>query len=278
VKIKTIELSNIEQVNTHLLGYSSGWMFRGHSQASWSLESTLERELSSFGWNAEVAAELENISIQIFQSKAQHYITKDSLPTTKLGWLSLMQHHGCPTRLLDFTESPFVALFFAFEGMQMDLDKKCVVWAINFRELMQNSIDFLHKYSPFPYTYNSAQYHQDEIFDKHIDTFKYDILWVTEPKIYNHRLEKQRGTFLLSCNIDKRIAELLDSIPTTNPIQKLVIPASLCREVYKSLNLMGICNANLFSDIDGVARDIGDYMLDRVNNTIFEQLHNLNEK
>src|SRR5216684_3693164 len=42
-------------------------------------------------------------------------------------WLALMQHHGAPTRLLDFTWSPYVAAFFALERATSD----AAIWAIN---------------------------------------------------------------------------------------------------------------------------------------------------
>ena len=50
-----------------------------------------------------------------------------------LDWLALMQHYGAPTRLLDWTRSPYVALYFALEKA----DKESAVWAIN-REWLEN--------------------------------------------------------------------------------------------------------------------------------------------
>jgi hypothetical protein len=48
-------------------------------------------------------------------------------PDDDFQWLALMQHHGAPTRLIDFTWSPYVAAFFALERTLTD----GVVWAMN---------------------------------------------------------------------------------------------------------------------------------------------------
>jgi len=47
-----------------------------------------------------------------FQRGARNYLNKDELPEYLIEWLALMQHHGAPTRLLDFSRSPFIAAFF----------------------------------------------------------------------------------------------------------------------------------------------------------------------
>ena len=46
------------------------------------------------------------------------------VPANRLEWLALMQHYGTPTRLLDFTRSPYVACYFALEELpRTDPDK-----------------------------------------------------------------------------------------------------------------------------------------------------------
>ena len=56
-----------------------------------------------------------------------------------LEWLSIMQHHGAPTRLLDFTYSGYVAAYFAVEQAKHD----CVVWAIDGPWALQRSQELL---------------------------------------------------------------------------------------------------------------------------------------
>jgi FRG domain len=73
--------------------------------------------------------EAERYLLSTFQRRAHHYITYPPERDDELEWLALMQHHGAPTRLLDWTKSPYVELFFALEPI-MGADF-AAVWAID---------------------------------------------------------------------------------------------------------------------------------------------------
>lgn len=254
---KTIEISKISDLLDLLISYESGWIFRGQAQADWELQSTLERLLFPIDWDPDLAKSCEEYSLHQFQSRAYHYISRDSIPTTKLGWLSIMQHHGIPTRLLDFTESPFMALFFAFDSVSPAQRQPCSIWAIEYRRLMKDSVEILKSsIDGFNFDYSSVQMQPDLVFDQYVDLKAIDILWVTEPKLCNFRLERQKGTFLLTGNIQKRIGDLLPSALPPESAQKIVISAELANEAFRILTSMGIDNSRLFADIDGFARDI----------------------
>lgn len=251
-----VEIKDKEELIKNLTDYGSGWVFRGHAQADWQLQSTLERALESVGWVPELAESCEIFSLHKFSSKAHHYIDRNVLPDTKLGWLSLMQHHGIPTRLLDFTESPFIALSFAI-GQLDETDGQCAIWALNYRKLMKSSIEYLKNNASFEYNYSSAQMNPDDAYAKILDSGSHDILWITEPKISNLRMERQKGTFLMSCNIQKRIIDLLAKL-TPDLVHKIIIDRALMVEIYTMLTGMGINYSILYGNLDGLAKDTKD--------------------
>ena len=107
------------------------WLFRGHSELDWKLESSLYRLFDDtqaiLPRNRKFAKDKhEEELIRVFKSHSHLYL--DNLPekTDTLEWLALMQHYGTPTRLLDMTFSPYVAAFFALETGQDD----CCIYAI----------------------------------------------------------------------------------------------------------------------------------------------------
>jgi hypothetical protein len=85
--------------------YTDPW-FRGHRCASWLLEPNIFRY--------DLLNEEDEIREQ-FERRAPQYVT-EPLPVDMWGWYFLMQHYGAPTRLLDWTDSALVALFFALNS------------------------------------------------------------------------------------------------------------------------------------------------------------------
>jgi hypothetical protein len=105
--------------------FGFGWLFRGQA-ADVPLATTLERACSKAKLPLKAASDIEEQLIRDFRRR---YSGSDALAvhSDKLYCLALMQHHGAPTRLLDFTYSPFVAAYFALENS----DNHCVIWCIN---------------------------------------------------------------------------------------------------------------------------------------------------
>jgi hypothetical protein len=98
------------------------WAFRGHAKfaegevGDWKLESTLSRFLRTHQRKINAATSWyprERDQVNRFRESAHSHLVH--LPAEKdvLSWLALMQHYGAPTRLIDFTFNPMVALFFA---------------------------------------------------------------------------------------------------------------------------------------------------------------------
>jgi hypothetical protein len=107
----------------------TGWIFRGHKSHLFRLQPSIEREYPYFNW-----PEVEHKILREFQSKAPMHMNPTQLPRTheeKLSWLAIMQHYGAPTRLLDFTYSPYVALYFALRNRRKNEASHAELWGID---------------------------------------------------------------------------------------------------------------------------------------------------
>jgi len=106
------------------------WIYRGLRSVDWNLETSLERAVRRFDSQRLPTLALEGGLIRQFQRRAHHYLPDVPEKDKWIEWLSLMQHHGAPTRLMDWTYSFNVALHFAVESFGLEeKDKSCMIWA-----------------------------------------------------------------------------------------------------------------------------------------------------
>lgn len=118
----------------YLIGWLlNRWIFRGHAESIWHLESKAER--ASAALELLGPADLERLAVERFMREAQQYAHHVPDRESATDWLAFLQHYGGPTRLLDFTESIYVALFFAIENSPQEA---AAVWAINEPKIFKN--------------------------------------------------------------------------------------------------------------------------------------------
>ena len=89
------------------------WIYRGQQIDSWPLKHTFERACQRFGVKGNDRFKVESNMIREFKRRIHHYISNIPLDDSTDEWMALMQHHGAPTRLLDWSASPYVAAYFA---------------------------------------------------------------------------------------------------------------------------------------------------------------------
>lgn len=218
------------------------WAFRGQRDASWKLWPTISRELRNRGVASRHWTSQEHRLIWIFQRKALHFLERVPEVADTPQWMALMQHHGAPTRLLDFTWSPYVAAFFAFESSVTD----AAVWAINTPKLGT------HAYGPY-FPLSPRPPSPEEVLIKEGLHGK-DSVAVGEPYFKNLRVVAQSGTFAWPFDITRSLDAILSK--KKNVITKLVLPANIRRQALKELYRMNITYATLFPDLDGLARSL----------------------
>lgn len=105
-----------------------GWVFRGQRDARWALTTSFERgaqrrRLDTMHWRR-----MERKVIREFQRRAHQYGDEGVRDGDLLEWVALLQHHGGPTRLLDFSHSFYVGAFFAL--VDADPEAEAALWAI----------------------------------------------------------------------------------------------------------------------------------------------------
>ena len=131
--------------------------------------------------------------IRIFKRKAHLYLDHVPRDDDDLQWLALMQHHGAPTRLLDFTWSPYIAAFFALEMATRD----AAVYAVDTGILAA---------SP----HATVNLRQRGVFQREVLARSTTSVFQSEPGVMNRRLTAQLGTFLVPGVIDDPAEDVLD--------------------------------------------------------------------
>src|SRR3569833_358972 len=100
-----IRIDNTDDLLGQFNRLPNHYIYRGHANAAWPLQSSLERVIGS-KWSSLDARRFEDYSLDRFRAKFHLYDRENITPDSKLAWLSVMQHYGVPTRLVDFTDSP----------------------------------------------------------------------------------------------------------------------------------------------------------------------------
>jgi len=255
--MREVTITTPEELIRELNELPNHYIYRGHADSSWKLQSSLERVLDS-KWNSSAVSKFEDYSINEFKARFRLYDRDNIVPDSKLAWLSVMQHHGVPTRLIDFTVSPYVALYFALEAYKPSTRSDLAIFAVDNKALMELSIAHIKsKDAEFATTRESLQWHEDKTFDQIVDRGAYDIAWVTEPNQQNKRMDRQGGCFMLSGNRDMRIEEVLRlPLYASCRITKFTVRHTLYEAIYALLRKMNLNSKALYGDLDGLARSI----------------------
>jgi hypothetical protein len=221
----------------------SNWAFRGERDERWPLYSSLSRYLQNFGVAPGAWSEQEARIIRIFKRKAHQFLEKPPEIDDDFQWLALMQHHGAPTRLIDFTWSPYVAAFFALERTLAD----GVVWAMNPAGIDSSRAPHPGRMDP----------RIKGNFPRYFLKGNHRFIWMGEPPTMNRRLIAQSGTFAVPGVLDVPIEEILQDADLDNILAKFVMTNAVREVGMRELYRMNITFATLFPDLDGLAKSMG---------------------
>ena len=236
-----------------------GLFFRGHLSERWSLQPSLARLrgggpveclLDSNGRELSIHQHIENNLYYQLLARAGHLLPRSPRP-----WeiLFLMRHHGFPTRLLDWSRSFGVALFFAITRNEVQdagiANDGAAVWILNPGRLniaTRNDKQELICYLDTDYPLGYEQYFAHHLGGSY-GTFPHAVV-AALADAGNERIRMQKGAFTLHRDLD---APLESAFPSC--VRKVVIPRIAFGDADSFLTLAGIDLTSLFPDLDTLA-------------------------
>jgi len=188
-----------------------------------------------------------------FEAYSALFFSHDYQPTNSWEVLFEMRHHGLQTRLLDWTGSFAVALYFALNGKNV---KNPCIWILDPIELNKKSIDYPRIISV---GYNNPKLDYMEIFlrDPQIDKDILDLRkrFVNPIAIYpiktHARLLAQDGHFTVHGSSTKPINEIYPAC-----VKRYDIPESAIPDAKQFLKMANMNEFTLFPDLDGLCRHL----------------------
>src|SRR4028119_638219 len=224
--------------------YFKPW-FRGHHDATWSLLPSVYRD--------DYSGLSEDNCRQDFKLRAYPYLAGSARePSNDWEYYYVMQHHGLPTRLLDWSESPLVALYFALR--EATGDTSVAVWmmdpwwlnekvgSLGSRILWSNDAPVAH-YLPQPFAEGVV-----------IPAAPIAI----EPPHTSRRIAAQKGVFTLH-GTDRKPLE--HQVALAERLVKIVIPQRRVRKIRAELRLAGVTETLVFPELPGLCRELLDHWL-----------------
>ena len=173
----------------------------------------------------------EDYYFRMFMRQARPHVVPP--PLHHLEWMTIAQHHGLPTRLLDWTWSPLVAAYFATEAS-----------GILSREAVDAAIYAIHGFKLIT---------PGEQGGSRTSPFSFEGVRVYDPPHISPRVPAQRGAFTL--HGDPRSPLRADQ-DQGERLERWVISSGRCFEIKRMLDVCAINRASLFPDLDGLARQI----------------------
>jgi len=252
-------LDAVVKINSKTNSFS-GAIYRGQSNDKWLISSGLSRQCKLKHDPDKLTTAMR--AFQIFDTERHgYYDFKDNTP-----WevLTLAQHFGLPTRLLDWTLSPTVALYFALDGVRFHRKLR--------KELSKSELLDLRKPQPIDSDYigiaenhaavymipnsspdsdvpwvRGSQLAEIDVFSKVPDAEKHGFCVFT-PNLTNNRIKCQSGVFTIGINP-------ADTFPS-NKCYKITLHKKAIAEMRAGLVTLNIGAKSVYGDLEGLCRDL----------------------
>lgn len=247
------------------------FIFRGHSSLEYKLlPSIFREETTNFSGRTTKYSQLEFNILSDFISEANRF-AKGIQSDNYIAWLEIAQHFGVPTRLLDFTENPLVALYFACENISSNDAAVCVlnVPSYNKKFYSDNSYFVLSNLSKqkVKYIVDSEIVYQDFQTQHYNNPSYLQFPWIYKPCYIEERMTLQSSIFMLWAAqksdleyfmeeknfllFDENVNNKEDGI-----LGKIIIPHNIKKHIIEQLNLLGVNEKSIYPGLDGIGKYI----------------------
>jgi hypothetical protein len=244
--------------NEDLQRFRSSFALRGLSRAEHELSNSLIRLAAG-------RIDITKLELSLVRNFRKYAHAQAAPEDSIWHWLALAQHHGLPTRLVDWTYSPLVALHFATNDPR-EYDEDGVVWCVNFVEA--------NRLLP--------QRLQAILRDEHSDTFTVEMLGQFPSfRAFDALGDEPFVIFMEPPSLDTRILNqfaLCSLMPTPSArldhwleahsalYRRVIVPAELKWEVRDKLDQANINERTLFPGLDGLSRWLARYYFPKPKN------------
>jgi hypothetical protein len=199
------------------------WLYRGQTNGSRPLLPSSGR-LPHWDLGETVTQNHDLARFEFWKQRAPFY--QQSLPENEWECLSVAQHHGLTTRLLDWSLSPLIGLFFAVSDIAFAATKTDgALWAFKVRRVIEPA---------------------------HSKLGSVEAVSVFFPEGRTHRVVQQRGAFTYHPDPSKALEEIVPQ----EDLQKYCVPATAKRNIRKDLDKIGVNFEMLFPDLEGHSKHV----------------------
>ncbi|WP_433633530.1 FRG domain-containing protein [Halomicrococcus sp. NG-SE-24] len=261
--------------NEEIGRHRSPYVFRGLTSTDYNLKTSLQQFVGD--------SEEWDLEIHLLRNFRHYALQEIDQPESPFHLMALAQHHGLPTRLLDWTYSPTVATYFATRGSS---DEDGVVWAVDYKAAHQLLPDhfqeFLDKLGTDVFNakmlddlmrlvISQSEQESGRISDRQtlpmldvrdiIEEFSKqrgeDYVVFFQPPSIDQRIVNQAALFSSTANPRTSIDEWLKRHPDL--YWKIIIPSERKREFRDKLDQANINHRTLFPGLDGIATWLKEY-------------------
>lgn len=201
------------------------WLYRGQRLSTWALRSAVSRPPYDKLKGSLSRTDYERRLLAEFKRRAIPYLGPYRRPETDWEWLALARHHGLPTRLLDWTRSPLVALYFSVAESTGNDDASVIAYMHN-----QPPIDTLTT---------------DPLTAKRVELY--------QPAMIADRMVAQHSVFTAEPDRKRRAPKKEQQ---GRKLETWTVSATACPAIRRQLAVLGLSRVTLFPDLDSLCSDI----------------------